>query len=434
MKNENKFKYLRDESLTPKNRANRFIQQLGYLPKVKDCEKEMDKLYKKFPELFENFMSLSETRSGKEFKDGTIYDIKNENLIFSRTISSLFQAPVWAAWMIWILDNLEIFDALDLEAILDCGCDTGVSTFFLAALYPEAMVEGVDSCAKGIEIAQKTKERHGFLNTKFTKLDLVKHLKSNQCRYDFINSTTCLREIFQNKIEENDQWSLDTHNYLNIPYSVNPLNTEISQALRGSLKDSKCMALLFERIGSPEICFEFFNHLGLAGANIVNYSGIKFTTFDDHNFTLIALLRFNSEIKKFSMLEALAYLAKTDELMLENNHKQRDLYECLIFEAIANKHLQRGCFYEYENYSGIAYAEIWITEYLFIGHFRNVHGMAETKYWPKSYSLGPENFMESKDLELMQFCKCIEYHSETKKQEILTELKKAYSSHFMDVK
>lgn len=431
MKHKNKFEYLRDNSLPSEHRADRFIQHLGYIPKVKDCGKEMDKLYKKFPEMLESFISLSEERLGEDFKDLTIYEVKNSNPIFSRMISSMHQAPIWSAWMKWILDNLETLDFLKFTNVLDCGCDTGVTTFFLAALYPEATIVGVDSCEKGIELAEIAKARHGLGNVIFINEDLIEHLKTNEAGYDFINSTTCLHEVFCNESQRNARWSLDTDDYLNKPYSENAVNAEIGLALRACLKRHNCQALFLERVGNPKACYEFLNHLGVAGADVADYAGVKYTTFDETEYTLLALVRFSSERRKYSMLEAMGYLARTDELMLADNQKQRDIYECLIFDSIVNKQLKQGCFYDYVNGSGIACVEIWETESLLIGHYRNVYGLAETKYWPKSYIQGAEYFNKIKDMEMKASCYLMPYDTETKKLQLLSELKEKYADSFL---
>jgi SAM-dependent methyltransferase len=352
--------------------------------------------------------------------------------MFSRMISSMHQAPIWFEWMKWILDNLEALDSLKFTNVLDCGCDTGVTTFFLAALYPEATIVGVDSCENGIELAEIAKQRHGLGNVIFINEDLFEHLKSNESGYDFINSATCLREVFRNESQRDARWSLDTHDYLNEPYSENAVNAEISLALRACLKGHNCQALFLERVGNPRDCYEFLNHLGVAGADVADYAGVKYSTFDEPEYTLLALVRFSSERRKFSMLEAMGYLAKTDELMLADNQKQRDIYECLVFDSITDKRLKQGCFFEYANGSGIACVEIWETESLLIGHYRNVYGLAKTKYWPQSYVQGAEHFMRIYDLEMRDSCYMHTYNSDTEKQDRLTKLKETYADFFAD--
>jgi SAM-dependent methyltransferase len=430
MNHQNKFEYLRDASLSSSHRADRFIQQLGYTPQVKDCEKEMNKLYKKFPELYENFISLSEQRLSGDHKDSTIYEAKNANPIFCRSISSMHQAPIWSEWMKWILENLKALDSLNFTNVLDCGCDTGVTTFFLAALYPEANIVGVDNCESGIELAEIANQKHGLNNVIFINVDLIEHLKANEAGYDFINSVACLREVFRNENQRYAQWSLNTEDYINVPYFDNPVNADISNALKGCLKEQNCQLLFLERLGSPRCCYEFMNHLGNAGAEILDFSGIKFTTFDEPEYTLLALVGFSSERRKFSMLEAMGYYAKVDELMLADNQKQRDIYECLVFDSIANKQLRQGCFYDYVNGSGIACVEIWETGTLLIGHYRNVYGLAETKYWPQSYTQGAEYFMKINDLEMQAHCDFMPYDTEIKKREILRELEEKYADNF----
>jgi len=428
--NNTPFEYLRDSTIDARIRAHRFISKLGYTPTVKDSEKEINKLHKKYPDLIEAFFNRSESRMQDDFKDTSIYEIKNTNPVISRVISSIHQSPLWTEWMQWFLQNLEQFDHLNPKRILDCGADTGVTTFFLAALYPDAQIIGIEICENGITLAEQMKQRNGFDNVTFIQSDLVEYLNDNEGQFDFLNSLTCIREVFQNLDPSTAKWSLEVESHLDRQLPVNDFNHKLSESLRKCLKSTVSPAVIMERISDEKYCQEFLNNLGSAGAHVKQSDGIHFEVFGESEFIPLLVVTFEEQPKKYSLLDALGTMGSCDAIMLQEAQKRRDILQCLLFEAISNKRLCQGSTFEYTNGSGIEYAEIWQTDTLLIGHYRNVYGMAELEYWPLCYKTGAQKFLKEHEARTHGCCDHQHYSSIEEKAVILDAFKEKYSDKF----
>ena len=428
--NNNPFEYLRDDAIDTRIRAHRFISKLGYTPTVKDSYKEVNKLHKKYPDLIDAFFKRSETRMQDDFKDTGIYEVKNSNASISRVISSIHQAPLWTEWMQWFLDNLEYFDRLKPQRILDCGADTGVTTLFLAALYPEAQITGVEICENGITLAEQIKQRNGFENVTFIQSDLAEYLSENEGQFDLLNSLTCIREVFQNSDPSTAKWSLEVGSYLDRQLPVNEFNHDLSESLRKCLKNTASPAVIMERISDEKYCQEFLNNLGSAGAHVKQSDGIHFEVFGEPEFIPLLMVTFEEKPKQYSLMDALGVMGRCDAIMLQESQKRRDTHHCLLFEAISDKRLHQGMTFEYTNGSGIEYAEIWQTDTLLIGHYRNVYGMAELEYWPLSYENGAHEFLKKHEARTHGCCDHQHYSSIEEKDDIIDALKEKYSDKF----
>ncbi|ETJ33131.1 hypothetical protein Q604_UNBC12421G0001, partial [human gut metagenome] len=63
---------------------------------------------------------------------------------------------------------------LDGKKVLDLGCDNGITTCFVANLYPNSEIIGVDKCKKGIKCAEEIAQKLGVKNVKFEAVDAKK--------------------------------------------------------------------------------------------------------------------------------------------------------------------------------------------------------------------------------------------------------------------
>ena len=76
-----------------------------------------------------------------------------------------------------IIDYAELFDS---KQILDFACDCGIVTCFIAKMYPNCHITGVDVNSSAIENANKLKEKLGLDNVDFVCSDVFEYAAENK--------------------------------------------------------------------------------------------------------------------------------------------------------------------------------------------------------------------------------------------------------------
>lgn len=76
-----------------------------------------------------------------------------------------------------IIDYAELFDS---KQILDFACDCGIVTCFIAKMYPNCHITGVDVNSSAIENANKLKEKLGLDNVDFVCSDVFEYAGENK--------------------------------------------------------------------------------------------------------------------------------------------------------------------------------------------------------------------------------------------------------------
>ena len=88
------------------------------------------------------------------------YKIKNETFDGSIYISAAFDGGLFRHLGNLIIDYAELFDS---KQILDFACDCGIVTCFIAKMYPNCHITGVDVNSSAIENANKYFARYNKL-------------------------------------------------------------------------------------------------------------------------------------------------------------------------------------------------------------------------------------------------------------------------------
>ena len=96
------------------------------------------------------------------------YKMKNEMLEGSVYISAAFDGGLFRHLGNMIIDNADIFKGL----IIDYACDCGIVSCFIAKMYPEAKVIGVDVNSSAIENAKELAAKLGVENIEFVCSDV----------------------------------------------------------------------------------------------------------------------------------------------------------------------------------------------------------------------------------------------------------------------
>lgn len=102
-------------------------------------------------------------RNPEEESEYAFYAFKNQTLQQSKAISELFDADYIRRICTWISNNREFFG----NRILDIGCDNGIITCFIAKLFPESEIVGIDRCFEAVEIARELAGSMNLTNVTF---------------------------------------------------------------------------------------------------------------------------------------------------------------------------------------------------------------------------------------------------------------------------
>jgi SAM-dependent methyltransferase len=145
---------------------------------------------KKFGADFERIMNLIQGRAEKGFNVSP-YDVKNTSLGLSLHVGEYFSGRIWKAFAEWV-DSEELNPP---NEVVDLGCEAGVITCFLATLWPNAKVTGIDASVAAVKCARALAEKLGLKNVTFVSGDASSFLKDHPARFDMVVATMFVHEF-----------------------------------------------------------------------------------------------------------------------------------------------------------------------------------------------------------------------------------------------
>lgn len=129
---------------------------------------------------------LNMRATGKSSGNSYFYQIKNENFDGSIFVSAAFDGGVFRHIGNIIIDNPQLFTG----TVADLACDCGIVTCFIAKMYPECNVIGVDINQSAVDNAERLAKKLGLTNVSFVCADVFAlELK------DKVNAVTSFRGI-----------------------------------------------------------------------------------------------------------------------------------------------------------------------------------------------------------------------------------------------
>lgn len=158
------------------NVIGEFFEKLGILE-----ENDRDEFFKKIDE--KHKVNLTQDLDlavalRKDKGNGKIYTVKNKDLETTMDFAGYYY-DLYRQFFAWFIDFKNSYDKnLDGKKILDLGCDNGITTCFIANLYPNSEIIGVDKCKKGIKCAEEIAQKLGVKNVKFEAVDAKKWTNS----------------------------------------------------------------------------------------------------------------------------------------------------------------------------------------------------------------------------------------------------------------
>ncbi|MBR0461962.1 MAG: class I SAM-dependent methyltransferase [Erysipelotrichaceae bacterium] len=234
---------------------------------------------------FYNEMSLR--ADGVE--SSNIYTIINDDLDCSLVFTGGINYSIYKDQGEWIEGHKSLFG----KSILEIGCMNGLMTCFLASLFPDSNIVGIDICKSGIVNARKLAKRLNLNNVKFEYVNFQNY----KGEFDTIYTSLFLHETFDLRIYEDLSTFSEKEQ---IEYWANKLNPSLLK-----------MSSLLKEAGNA-ICFERF-YFNIAQAGL-------FKAFSD-NKLILNEEEFN--VKAYIQEDGLAtYLLRKDSNCNSDYYKQ----------------------------------------------------------------------------------------------------------------
>ncbi|MCQ2406429.1 MAG: class I SAM-dependent methyltransferase [Oscillospiraceae bacterium] len=105
--------------------------------------------------------------------DEEYYNLKNESMEKSIALTSAIDSQ----FLSMLFENFETFEKPLGDEVLVVGCEAGVEACYIAMLYPDKHIVGIDKCAPAIENAKALASKFDIHNAEFfcAPIDLFKH-------------------------------------------------------------------------------------------------------------------------------------------------------------------------------------------------------------------------------------------------------------------
>ena len=335
------------------NVIGEFFEKLGILE-----ENDRDEFFKKIDE--KHKVNLTQDLDlavalRKDKGNGKIYTVKNKDLETTMDFAGYYY-DLYRQFFVWFIDFKNSYDKnLDGKKVLDLGCDNGITTCFVANLYPNSEIIGVDKCKKGIKCAEEIAQKLGVKNVKFEAVDAKKVDKFfKEEKFDLVLSNRSMLEI-TNLPKLKSFWSIDeVENSIVVANSVLKFFKSVEKVMTHDAK-----LITFERLDGLEEILNFIKSMHASGlyADIDSMCKIQFNELNDvEQMPLIVFDK--TERDEIGFYDAIEIYNKLPIL-----NKQKDIEDEfaieLQFKALGEKELVYGTQIDYKTGVGSERREVW---------------------------------------------------------------------------
>lgn len=335
------------------NVIGEFFEKLGILE-----ENDRDEFFKKIDE--NHKVNLTQDLDlavalRKDKGNGKIYTVKNKDLETTMDFA-VYYYDLYRQFFAWFIDFKNSHDKnLDGKKILDLGCDNGITTCFVANLYPNSEIIGVDKCKKGIKCAEEIAKKLGVKNVKFEAVDAKKVDKFfKEEKFDLVISNRSILEI-TNLPKLKSFWSIDeVENSIVVANSVLKFFKSVEKVMTNDAK-----LITFERLDGLEEILNFIKSMHASGlyVDIDSMCKIQFNELNDvEQMPLIVFDK--TERDEIGFYDAIEIYNKLPIL-----NKQKDIEDEfaieLQFEGLGEKELVYGTQIDYKTGVGSERREVW---------------------------------------------------------------------------
>lgn len=367
-----------------------YMNKLG-LKAFKSNRQLWDQLKRKYKkEILEQLEQAMKARAEGKGTDEVIYNLKNSSLSLSLDVSNI-SADLYKKYFDWFANR----KGTAPKKILDVGCDNGIVTCFLAVLYPEAEVVGLDIQPKAIECAEELASKLGLSNVAFLNIDL-----NNVCDYfdensfDLIVSLRSLHEVF-NLEELPRYWSTEQLLEMDFTAERNSILLSLSTILKSNSSSEfiTCEKLAF--MGAIALWTKMLSSNGFT----IKWNEAEYINFHELGEQqkmpiFIASTQNNLEILK----QVYQFEAQEKVLQFFDGKVFKEPEAEILFQQAEDKELLKGLQINFSNGSGNMRIECWKTaDYVFLYQYTNI-GYRELKVFElPSLSKAVEELNELKE-------------------------------------
>jgi SAM-dependent methyltransferase len=336
-------------------------------------------------------------------------ELKNEYL----SLSLDFQA-YYGNLHTEFLNKIEELELNNVKKVLEVGCDNGYVTNYLAIVFPNAEIVGIDKSQIAIDRAKELAQKLGNDNVQFFSYEinqLEKHFSEES--FDLIISLNTLYYNFD-LIESEETFDSIRSQLENFPAYNIPKEIEVVQKL---LAKEDSIFICAERLSGLLTKYQFIRSCVDVGLtpNFLSFDFVEFKeliNYEDNLTQQIPLFIFSKSKKQLENTEDINKQIINLLLSIDSFNNNKDFFEMLqkvpitsvmaeeLFESFNNKELIKGMSLEFFS-GGTEKIEIWKTNSLvFIYTFSN-RGYRELKLLP----LIDLNVAINKAIEVMEFKK-----------------------------
>lgn len=214
--------------------------------------------------------AMSQRNPGATTND--IYVLKNQNLKLSLDFAK-YSADLYRRFFDWLVARPHP----QAGRLLDVGCDNGIVTCFIASLFPESEVVGVDIEPQAVACAEELANRLGLTNVRFFQSD-VRQLDTllDARSFDRILSVRSFHEMLGEVSEPPRHWS--TQELLG--RSVEAGHLHLLRMMRNLLRDEAAELITFERLPWLASAAMWADELKQAGL-FVDWAQAEFIAFQE---------------------------------------------------------------------------------------------------------------------------------------------------------
>ncbi|MBU5335495.1 class I SAM-dependent methyltransferase [Intestinibacter bartlettii] len=316
-------------------------------------ENDRDEFFKKIDEkhkvnLTQNLDLAVSLR--KDNGSGKIYNIKNKDLETSMDFAGYYH-DLYRQFFTWIMKG----ENLDGKKILDLGCDNGITTCFVAGLYPNAQIVAVDKCKKGIKCAEEIAQKLELKNVRFESVDAKKVDKFfKEEKFDVVLSNRSMLEI-TNLPKLKSFWSIDeVEDSIMVANSVVKFFKSVEKVMADDAK-----LITFERLEGVEEILNFVKSMRESGLYIDTDSMCKIQFKELNDVEQMPLIVFDkTERREIGFYEFIEIYSKLPILNKQTDVEDEFKIE-LDFKALGKKELVYGTQIDYKTGVGSERREVW---------------------------------------------------------------------------
>ena len=322
-------------------------------------EKDRDEFFKKIDEkhgvnLTQNLDLAVSLR--KDNGSGKIYNVKNKDLETSMDFAGYYH-DLYRQFFTWLMKFKEEEEGLNLDGkkILDLGCDNGITTCFVAMLYPNSQIVAVDKCKKGIKCAEEIAQKLGIKNVRFESVDAKKVDKFfKDEKFDVVLSNRSMLEI-TNLPKLKSFWSIDeVQDCIVVANSVLKFFRSVEKVMADDAK-----LITFERLDSLEEILNFTKSMRECGLYIdtENMCKVQFEELSDVEQMPVIIFdkKEKEEIGFYKFIEIYNNLP-----ILNKQKDMEDEFKIeLEFKSLGEKELVYGTQIDYKTGVGSERREVW---------------------------------------------------------------------------